>query len=111
MKDKERRIRHLNQVIEEHGFAEMILDRPAIFELLEVLRQGLDEMDKSPEKSLVIAVLIDRKVQSSIALGVLSARVSSVVGTDVVKLLHGIKGYTEQELEDRVNSFMDNFDV
>jgi hypothetical protein len=108
---KEKRIRHINQVIEEHGFAEIIFDKDAIFEMLDLLRQAILEMDGNPEKSLVIGVLIDKKVQSSIGPGVVASRVVSVVGTDIVKLRPGIKGYSDLELEDRVDNFMDSFNV
>jgi hypothetical protein len=108
---RERRLRRLNQVIEEQGFGEMILDKAAIFELLEILRDALDEIDTNPEKALVIGVLIDQKVQSSIGLGVLAARIISVVGIHVGELTPVIKGYTTQQLVNRIDDFIDNFDV
>jgi serine phosphatase RsbU (regulator of sigma subunit) len=108
---RERKVNHLNQVIEEHGFGEMILDKAAIFEFLQVLREALERMERSPEKSLVIGVLIDEQVQSSIASGVFAARVTSVVGIDVVKLIPETKTYTGQQLINKIDSFMENFDV
>lgn len=107
----DRRLRHLNQVIEEHCFGEMILDRDAIYELLEILNEALKKMQGNPEKSLLIGVLVDEQVQSSIAPGILAARVSAVVGVDVLKLIPETKKYTNEQLVDRIDNFMDSFDI
>ena len=106
-----RKARHLNQIIEEYGFAEMIFDRVAIFELLGILNEAIKKMGTSPEKSLLIGVLVDEKVQSSIGPGVLASRVTCVVGVDIVELIPETKKYTNEELVDRVENFMENFDV
>lgn len=108
---RERRIRHLNQVIEEHGFGEMILDKDSIFKFLEVLSEALEEMNTGPEKSLLIGVLIDQNVQSSIAPGILASRITSVVGVDVAELIPVVTKYTTEELVNRIDCFMDNFDL
>jgi hypothetical protein len=111
MMSRRRKVNHLNQVIEEHGFCEVIFDKGAIFELLTVLREALEQIETSPEKSLVLGVLIDEKVQSSIAPGVLSSRVTSVVGVDITELIPEIKTYNIQQLEDRIDNFLENFDI
>ena len=108
---RESKARRLNQIIEEHGFGEMILDRVAIYEFLGVLNEALKKMETSPEKSLVVGVLVDQKVQSSIAPDVLAARVACVVGVYVAELIPEAKTYTTQQLADRIDNFMDNFDV
>ena len=108
---RERRVRRFNQVIEEHGFGEIILDKAAIFELLQLLRERLEELDTSPEKYLVIGVLIDKNVQSSIAPGVLASRIICVIGVQAMELILQTKTYTDEQLVNRIECFMDNFDV
>ena len=108
---RERRIRHLNQVIEEHGFGEMILDKDSIFKFLEVLSEALEEMNTGPEKSLLIGVLIDQNVQSSIGPGVLASRIICVIGVNPVELIPVTKTYSTEQLINRIDCFVDSVDL
>ena len=107
----ERRVAYLNQVIEEHGFGEIILDKASIFELLQLLRETVEEMDTSPEKHLAIGVLIDKNVQSSIGPGVLASRIICVIGVNPVELIPVTKTYSTEQLINRIDCFVDSVDL